>query len=188
MPNAALEDRTLGRSIAAGFEEPFALLEACHARVRRSLGLLARLVTHLQAQGNTPQAREAACDVMRYFDIAEPLHHQDEERHVFPRLEVSDEPQLAALTRRLRCEHRLIEAQWCVLWPLLEQVSRGRNVALAELDAAARDFTALHTDHLLREEQVAFPSARITVSSEGAAALAEMGHEMATRRGVRLPA
>ena len=171
------------RSIMATFAEPFEMLEACHDRVRRSLALLERLIGHLRSHGHGVQAREAACDVMRYFDIAAPLHHQDEERHVFPRLDASDDPQLVALARRLRADHRRIEAQWWVLWPLLEQIARGRSVALEELDAAARRFTDLHSEHIRLEELIAFPSARIAVVCEGADAMRAMGAEMAARRG-----
>jgi hemerythrin-like domain-containing protein len=171
------------RAAATTFDEPFEMLEACHDRVRRSLALLERLVEHLRRNGHSVPVREAACDVMRYFDIAAPLHQQDEERHVFPRLEASDDPQLVALARRLRADHRLIEAQWWVLWPLLEQVARGRSVALEELEVAARHFAALHADHLLHEEQIAFPGARIVLASEGTGAAAVMGDEMAARRG-----
>jgi hypothetical protein len=36
----------------AGFDEPFAMLAACHERVERMLQLLERLATHLAAQGD----------------------------------------------------------------------------------------------------------------------------------------
>jgi hypothetical protein len=47
---------------AAGFDEPFAMLGACHERVRRSLALLQRLVEHAAAHGADAQARDAARD------------------------------------------------------------------------------------------------------------------------------
>ncbi|RYY71287.1 MAG: hemerythrin domain-containing protein, partial [Comamonadaceae bacterium] len=74
------------RSPGVGFEQPFEMLEACHERVQRSLQLLARLCAHVRSQGGDDSAREAARDVLRYFDIAAPLHHEDEELHVFPPL------------------------------------------------------------------------------------------------------
>ena len=46
---------------AVGFEQPFAMLEACHERVQRTLGLLQRLRDHVRAQGADEQARQAAC-------------------------------------------------------------------------------------------------------------------------------
>ncbi|MCB1958559.1 MAG: hemerythrin domain-containing protein, partial [Rhodocyclaceae bacterium] len=68
----------------AGFDQPFELLSACHDRVQRSLDLLRRLQDHLAIHGADGQAQDAARDVLRYFDIAAPLHHDDEERHIFP--------------------------------------------------------------------------------------------------------
>ena len=87
----------------AGFDQPFEMLDACHDRVRRSLDLLARLRSYLRDKGCDDSARQAARDVLRYFDMAAPLHHEDEERHVFPPLlaQTGDAP-LLALVRQLQ--------------------------------------------------------------------------------------
>ena len=74
------------RSPGVGFEQPFEMLDACHDRVKRSLQLLVDLRKYLQTKGCDDSARQAARDVQRYFDIAAPLHHQDEELHIFPAL------------------------------------------------------------------------------------------------------
>ncbi|MEJ8815283.1 hypothetical protein WKW77_29760 [Variovorax ureilyticus] len=66
-------------SAAAGSEQPFSMMEACHERLQRTLGLLERLCAHVARQGADEQARRAARDVMRYFDKAAPQHHLDEE-------------------------------------------------------------------------------------------------------------
>ena len=50
---------TLFSSPAAGFDEPFAMLHACHERVERSLALLERLTAHLAQHGADAQARDA---------------------------------------------------------------------------------------------------------------------------------
>lgn len=76
---------------AVGFEAPFDMLEACHERVRRSLALLNRLVTWVDEHGHDDMSRSAASDVLRYFNLAAPLHHQDEELHVFPLLSCGDD-------------------------------------------------------------------------------------------------
>jgi hypothetical protein len=77
-----------------GFEQPFAMLEACHERVQRTLALLARLRVHVREQGADENARQAARDVLRYFDMAAPLHHEDEELHVFPLLLAHGAPEV----------------------------------------------------------------------------------------------
>ncbi|WP_332258693.1 hemerythrin domain-containing protein [Polaromonas glacialis] len=74
------------RAPAAGFEAPFEMLATCHDRVERMLALQKKLQQHLLDKGCDAPARQAARDVMRYFDLAAPLRHQDEELHVFPPL------------------------------------------------------------------------------------------------------
>ena len=57
--------QALGGGPSASFEQPFEMLEACHERVHRMLGLLARLREHMCTHGADEQARQAARDVMR---------------------------------------------------------------------------------------------------------------------------
>ena len=102
-------------SPAVGFEQPFEMLEACHERVRRSLVLLERLIGHVEAHGHDARSRSAAADVLRYFDLAAPLHHQDEERHVFALLEHCGDAALEASTAGLRSDHARMEALWALL-------------------------------------------------------------------------
>ena len=105
----------LHRAPGAGFEQPFEMLGACHERVERMLALLERLAQHLPQHGADEQAAGAARDVMRYFDQAAPLHHEDEERHVFPALRASGRPELAALAARLHEDHERMAAAWAAL-------------------------------------------------------------------------
>ena len=140
------------RSPAASFAEPFAMLDACHDRMLRSLQLLERLCLHVKQQGAVDeQAARAAQDVLRYFDIAAPLHHQDEELHVFPAL-------------------RAPLAVW----------SQGTGQPLdAQHMEQMQQFVLLYQQHLEQEEGSIFPQAR---SRTDAAALQRMGMEMAARR------
>jgi len=166
---------------AASFEQPFEMLEACHDRVRRSLGLLERLIAHVDARGHDAASRDAARDVLRYFDVAAPLHHQDEELHVFPRLLGSGDAELMAAAERLRTEHERMSALWA---SLRVPLSRWTDPATSgPLDAAerllAREFQDLYAGHMEREEGVAFPVARDLTDP---LALAEMGAEMQGRR------
>jgi hypothetical protein len=99
----------LNAAPSAGFDQPFELLAACHQRVLRMLQLLQRLQAHLGTKGADPEAGRAALDVMRYFDIAGPAHHEDEERHVFPRLRDAG---LGQLAERLQLEHLAMAEAW----------------------------------------------------------------------------
>ena len=64
---------------AAGFEAPLEMLSACHGRVESQCQTLLRLPPHLAANGPDQAAREAAQNIMRYFDTSARNHHADEE-------------------------------------------------------------------------------------------------------------
>ena len=165
---------------AAGFDQPFEMLGACHQRALRMLGLLERLLPHLAARGADAQAREAARDVMRYFDTAVPHHHEDEERHVLPLLR---ERGHAALAERVLQEHRVMAAAWAGVRAVLVELAQGRWPA--DQDAVAADwraFVGLYREHIVLEENQAFPLARALIGAED---LRAMAGEMAHRRGVR---
>jgi hemerythrin-like domain-containing protein len=168
---------------AAGFEQPFEMLEACHERVHRMLALLARLREHLHGHGPDTQAQQAARDVMRYFDQAAPLHHQDEELHVFPPLLAQGDARVSALVRKLQEDHRAMEARWAAARTVLARVTQGRGGDMdAAEDAALDAFTALYDDHIRAEEEIAYPAAQAVIDE---AACRAMGEEMMRRRGVR---
>jgi len=172
---------------AAGFDEPFELLAGCHDRVRRSLHLLRRLVDHVLDKGIDAEARSAATDVLRYFDVAAPQHHLDEERHVLPVLEASGDSAMQAAARRLRNDHEAMARYWQELRMSLEEMRDGTGwsaKAQHDLTTRARVFTDLYAEHLPLEEGLVFPAARQAVESRGPQAVQDMGREMARRRGV----
>lgn len=165
---------------ASGFDEPFAMLEACHDRVRRMIDLLARLREYLPQHGADAQARGAAQDVMRYFDVAAPAHHEDEERHVFPLLR---ERGIALdAVAQMEHEHVRIQSMWTGVRAWLAGVAAGTvpppdPAAESLLDA----FAGIHASHLLIEDSLTHPAAQ---ALSDASAQRRMGREMAARRGV----
>ena len=168
---------------AVGFEQPFAMLEACHERVQRTLGLLARLREHVRNKGVDDDARQAARDVLRYFDIAAPLHHEDEERHVFPLLRAQGAPGVQALVQQLQHDHVGMTADWAAARQGLQAVADGCVKPFSAADETAFDqFAARYADHIAAEEGTAYPAA---IALLAPSALADMGREMAARRGAR---
>lgn len=168
---------------AAGFDAPFEMLAGCHERVRRTLDLLARLLAHLPQHGADAQARSAAQDVLRYFDLAAPQHHLDEELHLVPVLQASADPALQAAAAQLLAEHALIRPAWALLRELLAELQQHGRVPDG-LDAAARHFIALHEPHLELEDGLVYPAAQQRIAT---AQQQLMGDEMAARRGVPPP-
>lgn len=188
MPSMATHSAALPglHTPGAGFDQPFDMLSACHDRVRRSLNLLQRLVDHVEQHGTDAQARDAAADVLRYFTLAAPAHHEDEERHVVPRLLGSSDTRAQAAAQQMLADHHLIRQHWNELEPLLRHASQGQAVPLAALKRAASAFIGVHDAHLSLEDDYAFPHGRGLVEAEGEQEVAAMGREMAARRGQRL--
>ena len=171
---------------AVGFEQPFEMLEACHERVQRSLALLQRLVDHVDRNSHDADSRSAARDVLRYFDIAAPLHHEDEELHVFPLLLAQGAPDVAALVRRLQDDHACMAADWADARKALQALVDSDLKGFSDADGAAFDqFTARYDRHIADEETVAYPSVQALLA---APALQAMGNEMAARRKAPPPA
>jgi len=166
---------------AVGFEQPFEMLVACHERVKRTLDLLRRLMDHVDAKGHDGSSRSAAADVLRYFDIAAPLHHEDEELHVFPALAASADPQVSAAVTTLQRDHELMAGHWAGLRPVLVQWRD--DEAAPRIDGTARQtveaFIGLYATHIAMEEGLVYPAAR---SHFDAAGLARIGAEMQARR------
>ncbi len=167
---------------AVGFDEPFEMLEACHERVQRSLALLAKLIAHVEAHGHDDKSRSAALDVLRYFDLAAPHHHEDEERHVFPRLLAAGDAAVVQAVQRLRDEHARMGELWARLRPALQAWSEATVAGAVPDDfrADAQAFAALYAGHIPVEEGLVFPAARAGLGPD---ALRAMGEEMRGRRG-----
>lgn len=170
-------------SPGASFHEPFEMLLACHDRVLRMLGLLERLQGYLHEQGADRQARDAARDVMRYFDLAAPAHHDDEELHLVPRLRAAQRDDLAD---RLLQDHLLMTAAWKTARQTLTQVAEGCCTPEI-LERVQRDWPRLqdlYGPHVELENSLAYGVARAWMDDEQREA---MGREMAQRRGVAYP-
>ena len=172
-------------SPAAGFEAPFEMLATCHERVERMLTLQARLQQHLLDKGCDEPARQAARDVMRYFDIAAPLHHEDEELHVFPPLQAGPDAALHDLVARLIQDHRQMELAWAGARRTLASIADSAVSGVLPLTPAQiealNQFAAMYRQHLDSENGLIYPAAQATLSP---ADLEAMSQDMMQRRGV----
>lgn len=170
---------------AAGLEAPFEMLAACHERVERMLALQAKLQQHLLDTGCDEPARQAARDVMRYFDLAAPLHHQDEELHVFPPLLAGADAALRELAQRLIRDHRQMETAWRearrTLLAVADSPACGWTPLSAAQTEALNQFAALYRQHLGDENAIAYPAAQAALPP---AVVQAMSQDMMQRRGV----
>ncbi|MFO1251420.1 MAG: hemerythrin domain-containing protein [Inhella sp.] len=113
--------------------------------------------------------------MLRYFEIAAPHHHEDEERHVLPRLRAQG---LDELADRIAADHQRMHGAWLPLRDQLFAVRRAQHPDCAEWPA----FCALYRAHIQLEEGQAFPAAAARCD---AGELQAMGAEMAGRRQAR---
>ncbi|MGE0350837.1 hemerythrin domain-containing protein [Hydrogenophaga sp.] len=170
---------------AAGFEAPFEMLGACHERVERMLGLLARLQQHVLVRGWDESVASAARDVMRYFDVAAPLHHEDEERHVFPPLLAGSDAAMHLIVQSLQQDHRDMEAAWARAREVLASVAQAPPAGWAHFRpqeaVVLTGFARLYERHLREEDGLVYPAARASLSPR---ALQAMSEDMMRRRGL----
>jgi hemerythrin-like domain-containing protein len=172
---------------AASWEQPFDMLRACHGRVHRMLALLGKLQAHVVVHGVDAQATQAAQDVMRCFDLAAPLHHQDEELHIFPAAHRSGDPRAIAAVIRLGVEHQTMEADWmqlrAELQTLLAEIAPTPLPPAWQTDQLVQTFCARYAEHIRIEEQIVYPCVERILTPHDAQT---MGREMAARRGAGL--
>ena len=175
----------IGKPVAPGFDEPLEMLAACHERIEDQLGTLERMVPHLEKRGCDADARSAAQAVLRYFDTAGALHHQDEDEDLFPLLRIHasthSRPEVAGALDELEREHATMHAQWTRLRERLMAITEGE--ARIDPEEVAR-FAWLYRRHMDRESAAVLPFARETLDQAQRAAL---GERMAARRKIPLP-
>lgn len=167
---------------APSFDEPIEMLKACHERIAAQCATLEKLVAHLPVHGPDIQAQQAARNVMRYFDVAGPHHHADEEEDLFPMLVEIGERAHSPVRERiaaLRGEHRSLEAAWAQLRAVLADIAEGRPAPLEAALVAA--FAGAYRSHIAQEESEILPFAEAHLDQEQRARLSKT---MVARRTV----
>ena len=168
-----------GQQKPATFEDPESMLLACHQRVQRMCALLLRLHAHANQNGADEQARRAAADIIRYFDMAGPHHHEDEERHLVPRMLASGDPSQIHMAENILRQHKDLDQAWAELRPLLVQLTEGDAAALLAQETLCLRFAHMYQSHIELEELHAYPA---VFPGMGAEVLEQAGAEMAQRR------
>lgn len=164
-----------------GFDEPLALLRACHTKILAHCDLLERAITQLAENKEDEEARSAARKVVTYFSTSARLHHLDEENDLFPLL-ARQSLKLADLIHLLKQEHEQLDALWQVLEPGLKQLPD--ETGFDAFTENAMTFCQLSRQHVKRENMEFLPLAASSLNSQQ---LKDIGIAMAGRRGVRYP-
>ena len=102
----------LGNSYTPSFEDPIAMLLACHDKIRRFCSELALLPNHVAEHGWDELALNSAERICQYFNQAAPLHHLDEEADLFPAYLPLAHASDLQLMQQLSDAHHVMEQTW----------------------------------------------------------------------------
>ena len=171
----------------ANFETPLALLSDCHRRVEKFLGVIQAVAVEGRGHELNVEYRAGLDTALRYFQHAAPLHTQDEEASLFPRLRASGAPEVEAAMARLdglEADHRAAE-------PLHAEIDVLGRKWLAEgtlppeetgrLVEAITRLRSMYASHIALEDSTVFPLAGRVLDLES---LLSVGREMADRRSI----
>lgn len=161
--------------------DPIDWLQDCHGRIRQFTAIGLRLA---EAEGAPDEeVREAAERLVRYFTIALPLHSEDEERSLAPRLLAKSlPPEVEKAVVGMQREHGPIHALIDELVPhwrkLMDEPSN-----LAEIAPTLRPLSGrlkeIFDPHLAIEERLVFAVAKERLDP---GEVAEIADEMRARR------
>jgi pyridoxamine 5'-phosphate oxidase len=168
---------------APGFDQPIAVLKHCHGRIRKQLTTLERLLSHLPEHGADEAARQAAGAVLKYFEKAAHLHHDDEEQDLIPMLRAvaqgDDAATLQALAPVILQDHKDMDALWQDLHEQLTAIAEGSAATLST--SAVQRFSQRYSAHMEREESTMAPMAMRLFSPEQ---MTQLGSAMQRRRNI----
>lgn len=168
---------------APSFDEPIEMLRACHERIAAQCATLEKLAAYLPAHGADEQAQQAAANIMRYFDVAGPHHHADEEEDLFPMLIEIGRTQGSTAADRIATlldEHRTLDAKWTQLREVLTEIAAGHAGPLER--PRVDEFIRAYRSHIAREEAHIFPFAEACLSPQQ---LAQLSAAMVARRTIK---
>lgn len=184
--------------MAPTFDDPLAMLRACHRRIEQALEIMARLAAREKEAPLDAAAREALARTLHYFNTGVPRHAADEEASLFPRLRAAvrkgtpansrrSAPLLATLAKlqALESDHARADAAHHELEALGEiLLATGRferTEDRARFSALIVDLRALYQGHIHIEDEELFPLAADLIE---AGEQDRIGTEMAARRGI----
>jgi hemerythrin-like domain-containing protein len=175
----------IGQKQESDFSDPLGLLSDCHRRIERFLGVLIRICQKGNGGAMQPDERSALETALTYFRNAAPKHTADEEDSLFPRLRAAGSAEsaldcLASLEGDHQAagrDHETVDSlgmQWLRDGTLTAEQTGEMNQALERL-------ARLYARHIAIEDTELFPLAAQVLPADQ---LADVGREMADRRGV----
>jgi hemerythrin-like domain-containing protein len=181
----------IGARVESDFTDPVGMLQDCHRRIERFLGVLRVLGEQAGVTPLTPGQRKSLQTSLRYFREGAPRHVQDEEISLFPRLRRQRSAKVGAtlaIVERLERDHSTVEAWHQELDRLGGCWLKEGTLAptsIVRFQQLTRQLWELYEKHIHVEDNELFPLAAATLALSD---LNSIGQEMAQRRGARVPA
>jgi hemerythrin-like domain-containing protein len=167
--------------LAPGFDEPIQILLACHDKIRRFCDQLDRLVPYIAEHGVDDAVKNSIDIVVRYFDVAGPSHHSDEEDELFPILR-ERVPAAAPRLEQLSAEHGYLHSSWNAIRDDLVALRNGEIDTISKVEV--QEFVRQYREHAAQEEAWLIPTADATMTADEKRLAGE--HMAASRRDVEI--
>lgn len=157
------------------FDEPIEMLYACHGKVRRFCQQISQLPDYIKKNGCDAVVLQAVHQIKHYFNVAAPLHHEDEEQDFFPLL-LQYAPEASENINKLLTQHKSLHLNWVAAAEELDKLEQDKSHILNQ-ETLSR-FTAGYDIHLAIEEPM-FDLGKQKIPTEE---LTRIGKNMAARR------
>lgn len=157
------------------FDEPIEMLYACHGKVRRFCKQVAMLDDYIKENGCNTVVLQTIKQISQYFNIAAPLHHEDEEIDYFPLL-LQYAPQAQADVDELLNQHIFLHQNWDKVAHEFAQLEH--NPQYQPNASAFQAFVDGYAEHLKIEEAL-FELGKTSIPADK---LHIIGNNMAQRR------
>ncbi len=162
---------------AGDFSDGLAVIRAYHDSLLSQGRRLLELVSEIETHGLDPGRANRLAELYAYYQRANVLHHQDEERALFPAV-VGRDLLVDGMIERLTLDHEEIEEAWRVLEIDLKAILAGRPLP-GQLEEKAARFEKQQREHLLRENEDFLPRLERNLTTEQRR---KMGLSMAAMR------
>jgi len=165
---------------AQDFADGLEVIRTYHTSLLQHGQTLLGLVREIEEQGIDAGRANCLTELYAYYQRANRLHHQDEERALFPAV-VGKNLLIDSMIERLSLDHEEIEESWRVLEIALKEILKRQTIPGHLHEKAAR-FEKLQREHLQRENEDFLPQLAVILEERQRQA---MGQVMAAMRGVQ---
>ncbi len=139
---------------ATDFSDGVRVIQVYHEDLLTRGQALLTLVDTLRQEGMSESRANQCIDAHCYYTHASSLHHQDEEKGLFP-LVVDQSPLIDGMLERLTLDHEEIEEAWETLASWLSNPEQIND--FPRMQTLAREFEKVLREHLIRENEDFLP-------------------------------